>query len=192
MHIFLLTNSSIGMSDNLLGAIFTALVTGTISIIGFIVTNMSMKNSFRNELMKQRDNIVLEKMSSVPYDILEVMDNLVKSESEKDSLKALKTFGKIMNKIYSYGSKDAIKIVSLMQEENYALEKMEEYNVFRKMASYVLLATQIKYDITGVYTNPEFWFKMRLPFYDNNREEIIAANNQLVKELNLSDELKIG
>lgn len=35
-----LTNESSGMSDDLKGAIITALVTGIISIIGFIVTNV--------------------------------------------------------------------------------------------------------------------------------------------------------
>lgn len=38
-----LANESGGMSDDLKGAIITALVTGMISIIGFLVTNASMK-----------------------------------------------------------------------------------------------------------------------------------------------------
>lgn len=38
------------MSDDLKGAVITAIVTGTISIVGFIVTYNSMKKNFKNEL----------------------------------------------------------------------------------------------------------------------------------------------
>ena len=40
------------MSDDLKGAVITAIVTGTISIVGFIVTYNSMKKNFKNELAK--------------------------------------------------------------------------------------------------------------------------------------------
>ena len=58
------------MSDDLKGAIITAVVTGFISIIGFIVTNLSMRKNFKNELIKQRDSIALEKMSTMPFEVL--------------------------------------------------------------------------------------------------------------------------
>lgn len=35
------------MSDDLMGAIITALVTGIISLIGFVVTNVSMKKNLK-------------------------------------------------------------------------------------------------------------------------------------------------
>ena len=54
------------MSDDLKGAVITAIVTGTISIVGFIVTYNSMKKNFKNELAKQRYNLALEKMASMP------------------------------------------------------------------------------------------------------------------------------
>ena len=56
-----LVNEKATMSDDLKGAIITALVTGMISIVGFIVTTTSMKKSFKNELKRQRDNVALEK-----------------------------------------------------------------------------------------------------------------------------------
>ena len=55
------------MSDDLKGAIITAVVTGFISIIGFIVTNLSMRKNFKNELIKQRDSIALEKITTMTY-----------------------------------------------------------------------------------------------------------------------------
>lgn len=57
--ILLTETSSYVMSDDLKGAIITAIVTGIISIIGFIVTNLSMRKSFKNELIQQRDNLAL-------------------------------------------------------------------------------------------------------------------------------------
>ena len=59
------------------------------------------------------------------------------------------------------------------------------------MYLYVLLATQIKFDVTGTYVNPEQWFKMRLTDYDKNRDEIRKANNKLVDELELNIKMKI-
>lgn len=62
-----LVNEKTTMSDDLKGAIITALVTGMISIVGFIVTTTSMKKSFKNELKRQRDNVVLEKKLQEQY-----------------------------------------------------------------------------------------------------------------------------
>ena len=191
-----LANESSGMSDDLKGAIITALVTGIISIIGFIVTNASMKKNFKNELKRQRDSVALEKMSTMPY---EVMDEMIESGKIKNELQKKKTmeqnfkhFKEIMNTIYSYGTEKSIKIVSLMQKENYAANgKTASLDKYRMMSSYVLLATQIKYDVTEISVSPELWFQMRLTDYEANREEFMNANNKLVDELKLKEEFKI-
>ena len=186
-----LANGSSGMSDDLKGAIITALVTGIISIIGFIVTNASMKKNFKNELKRQRDSVALEKMST--------MDEMIESGKIKNELQKKKTmeqnfkhFKEIMNTIYSYGTEKSIKIVSLMQKENYAANgKTASLDKYRMMSSYVLLATQIKYDVTEISVSPELWFQMRLTDYEANREEFMNANNKLVDELKLKEEFKI-
>lgn len=193
MNIIIASANTSGISDELMGAIITALVTGIISIIGFIVTNVSMRSSFKNELIKQRDSIALEKMSTLPFEILTMMDRMIEAKGIRQQDAELRNFKKIMNEIYSYGSEKAISLVALMQKENYAangdISKMDK---FRVMSSYVLLATQIKYDVTGTYVNPEFWFKMRITDYEKNKDEIKNASNKLVKELDLSKELKIS
>ena len=193
MNIIIASANTSGISDELMGAIITALVTGIISIIGFIVTNVSMRSSFKNELIKQRDSIALEKMSTLPFEILTMMDRMIEAKGIRQQDAELRNFKKIMNEIYSYGSEKAISLVALMQKENCAangdIGKMDK---FRVMSSYVLLATQIKYDVTGTYVNPEFWFKMRITDYDKNKDEIKNASNKLVKELDLSKELKIS
>lgn len=91
-----LMNEEVSMSDDLKGAIITALVTGIISIVGFVVTNISMKKSFKNELKRQRDNIALEKMSTMPYEVLVLMDEMMESGKIKDDKKT-KLCNKILN-----------------------------------------------------------------------------------------------
>lgn len=194
-----LAKESNGMSDDLKGAIITALVTGMISIIGFIVTNASMKKNFKNELKRQRDSVALEKMSTMPYEVLVLMDEMIESGKIKNETQKKKTieqnfkhFKEIMNIIYSYGTEKSIKIVSLMQKENYAVnEKTTPLDKYRMMSSYVLLATQIKYDVTEISVSPELWFQMRLTDYEVNKEEFMNANNKLVDELKLKEEFKI-
>lgn len=194
-----LANESSGMSDDLKGAIITALVTGMISIIGFIVTNASMKKNFKNELKRQRDSVALEKMSTMPYEVLVLMDEMIESGKIKNETQKKKTmeqsfkhFKGIMNTIYSYGTEKSIKIVSLMQKENYAANgKTTPLDKYRMMSSYVLLATQIKYDVTEISVSPELWFQMRLTDYEANKEEFMNANNKLVDELKLKEEFKI-
>lgn len=181
------------MSDDLKGSIITAAVTGLISIIGFILTNMSMRKSFKNELLKQRDSIALEKMATMPFEVLEMMDRMIASKTLRTQSIEIEKFKKMMNEIYSYGSEKSISLVSLMQKENYAAngdpDKMDK---FRAMSLYVLLATQIKYDVTGIYVNPELWFRMRITDYEKNKLVIRNANNKLVNELHLSQKLLIN
>lgn len=190
--ILLTANNSSSMSDDLKGAIITALVTGIISIIGFIATNMSMRKNFKNELIKQRDSIALEKMATMPFEVLDLMDRMAKAKKVWNEKEELNNFNKMMNEIYSYGSEKAISLVALMQKENYAAKgDVSKMDKFRLMSSYVLLATQIKFDVTGTYVNPELWFKMRITDYEKNRIEFKKANNKLVNELGLSDKMII-
>lgn len=115
------------MSDELKGAIITAIVTGIISIIGFVVTYNSMKKNFKNELEK----------------------------------------------------------------ENYEKSGTDHFEKYRAISLYTLLATQIKYDVTGIAVSPEFWLQMKLNDYSANKSEFKKANNLIVKELNLKSEFKI-
>lgn len=194
-----LANESNSMSDDLKGAIITALVTGMISIIGFIVTNASMKKNFKTELKRQRDSIALEKMSTMPYEVLVLMDEMIESGKIKNESQQKKMmeqnsqhFKDIMNTIYSYGSEKSIKIVSLMQKENYAANgETTALDQYRMMSLYVLLATQIKHDVTEISVSPELWFQMRLTDYETNKERFMKANNKLVDELKLEEEFKI-
>lgn len=182
------------MSDDLKGAIITAIVTGSISIVGFIVTYNSMKKNFKNELAKQRYNLALEKMASMPYEILTLLSEMMDQGKNGNGVfeERLKQFNKFLNTIYSYGSKDCIKIAALMQKENFAINRDEKQkDNFRMIAVYVLLASQIKYDVTGILVSPEFWYQMRITDYEVHKNQFKKANNKLVDDLQLRTELKI-
>lgn len=210
----ILLETTMGMSDDLKGAIITALVTGIISIIGFIVTNFSMRRSFRNELAMQRDNTALEKMAPIPYETLDFFDltiqfgkmdnelqkykkaNLTKQElTEKRKLEEqkkefetmyLSKMNYLYNTIYAYGSSKAIEIVSKMQGMNYLLvNSSDKSDKMQILACMILLATQVKKDVTAIVVSPQLWLRMRLTDYNTTHDKIDFAINNIVNELDL-------
>ncbi len=187
------------ISDDLKGAIITTCVTGIISIIGFVVTNVSMNKNFKNELKKQRNSVALEKMTTMPFEVLKLMDEMIdstkaggNSQKKNINMNSVKNFNMIINTIYSYGSEESIKIVALMQKENYAsTRKTENIDKHRAISLYVLLATQIKYDVTEISVSPELWFQMRLTDYEVMKPGIKMQTNKLIEELELRREFLI-
>ena len=171
------------MGDELKGAIITAIVTGIISIIGFIVTNHSMKKNFKNELLKEKTTVHIEKMSEMPLHILELMEKMTNGPSNQDVLDEFKS---ILNNVCAYGSVQAIKIASTMQSENYQYANTDQFNTYRALSFYALLITQIKYDVTGIINGPDMWYEMKLTDYQKMKEDIKQENNKIVKELNLN------
>lgn len=176
------------MSDDLKGAIITAFLTSIISIVGFILTNRNMSKNLKNELKKEKTTLHIQKMSEMPYAILCLMDMMVKKPSSEETLDE---FRKIMNTVCAYGSKDAIKIASVMQSENYKLAGTKQQNTYRMLSFYSLLVTQIKYDVTNIVNSPELWFKLKINDYDNSRDKLIEENNKIIEELELNEEFKI-
>ena len=90
-------------------------------------------------------------MSSIPYEILKLMDNIMQTGGKGD---LLNDFTSLMDTIYAYGSKEAIKIAATMQKENYTLRNTVSFNKYRAISMYILLATQIKSDVTGIRVSP--------------------------------------
>lgn len=219
--ILLSAEKAMTMSDDLIGVIITAVVTSIISIIGFAVTNASMRKSFKNELMRQRDSVALEKMATIPYETLDFYDITVKLgrtdkelktyisnnltrqqiidkkklEDEKQQIESqfLERMNYLYNTIYAYGSPTAIKIVSKMQSTNYILgENATEDEKMKILAYLILLATQVKKDVTTIIINPQYWLQMRITDYHIKHERIDIAINQVVDELKLDKKFKIS
>ena len=186
------------VSDEIKGALITTLITGIISIVGFIITYASMKKSFTNELKKQRDSVALEKMATMPFDVLTLLDEIINSAKTNTNgvncsmNTTLNYFTEIMNKIYSYGSQDAITIVATIQKENYATrENTNQFDQYRMISLFILLANQIKYDVTEIAVCPKLWFEMRMTDYTTNKAQFINANNIIVQELKLNKKFLI-
>lgn len=176
------------MSDELVGVIITAIVTSVISIIGFIVTYNSMKRNFKQELEKEKTSVHIEKMSTVPYDVLQLMNKITKTGGQGD---VLEDFIELMNIVYAYGSEKAISIAAIMQKENYEKAGSDKFDKYRAISMYTLLATQVKFDVTGIAVSPELWLQMKLNDYASNKNEFKEANNKLVNELDLNNMFKI-
>ena len=183
-------------------------VPSLVSIVGFLVTYfMSRKNlkdglaltekEFQNELLKQRSDKRLELMASAPYDALVLMQDMIDSgKNKKHSFPDTKLLEKQNNlyfKVYAYGSPSSLHILSSMQSENYQanMNSIVSVNAHRLICYYVLLASQLRMDVTGETVNPEEWFKMKFSDYHKTKSLFADANNQLVTELNPSKDFFI-
>lgn len=176
------------MNENA-AVILSACITAFVTILGFVVTYFLSKRDFREEINKQKVNIHLDKIAELPYEIQELMDSILDKKNDKTLLTKFKN---LMTSIFAYGSKDAIVLVTNMQELNYLVasnpEKADKNMV---MAYYILLLCQVKYDLTGIEINPEFWYRMRLTDYTTMKQALCTANNEIVQRLELSSFLKI-
>ena len=54
----------------------------------------------------------------------------------------------------------------------YEKAKTKQFEKYRAISLYTLLATQIKYDVTGIAVSPEFWLQMKLNDYSVSKSEI--------------------
>ena len=178
--------------DTLCTCVFT-ICGGECGVMGWIKTTKERKRDrqyelddrkHQEELEKEKTSIHIEKMSSIPYEILKLMDNIMQTGGKGDFLN---DFTSLMDTIYAYGSKEAIKIAATMQKENYTLRNTVSFNKYRAISMYILLATQIKNDVTGIRVSPELWLEMKITDYANNKDEFKKANNDIVRELKLEN-----
>ena len=199
----------------------TILIPALVTLIGFIVTYFSLRKSFKDEIRKQKSNIALEKMSTVPFETLDLYetmmaptkiqkqineienknqlarDDRISSQKLNNQIREaqdliLNKMTKLYNTIYAYGSVNAIKIVSSMQKINYSLRAdstNEEKWII--MAHMILLASQVKKDVTNITVNPQKWFEMKITDYETNRQVFDPLINRVVEKLELDEKFKI-
>lgn len=199
----------------------TILIPALVTLIGFIVTYFSLRKSFKDEIRKQKSNIALEKMSTVPFETLDLYETMMvptkiqkqineienKNQLSRDDRISIQKLNdqireaqdlilnkmtKLYNTIYAYGSVNAIKIVSSMQKINYSLRPdstNEEKWII--MAHMILLASQVKKDVTNITVNPQKWFEMKITDYETNRQVFDPLINRVVEKLELDEKFKI-
>lgn len=176
------------LSDNVT-IILSVCITAGVTILGFVVTYFLNKRNFKAEVDKQKLNIHLDKIAEIPYKIQELMDIIIEKKSDKT---ILSKFKELMTSIFAYGSKDAIALIANMQELNYSLaHNTDRPDKNKVIAYYILLLCQVKYDLTGIEINPEFWYRMRINDYSSKQNSFVPANNEIVKQLQLKNFLLI-
>ena len=189
----IITESTSLLTGENIAVILAACIPAVVTIIGFVVTYFLNKRNFKEEVNKAKVNATLEKISDLPYKILTLMDTMLQKDKHQDHEQAsLKLFQELMGLTFAYGSKEAIILFSSMQETNYLLKTdPEKINKYDLMAYYVLLACQVKYDLTGIKINPEYWYRMRITDYKAIKENLDRATNKIVDELQLEDFLLV-
>lgn len=171
--------------------LMTAIIPAVVTIIGFIINYFALNKTIKDQISKKKTDISLEYLSDVPLLSLKIFD-LIRDQKYDEMFKV---FNELANKIFSYGSNDAIKVLAELQQLNYKIgNKLELNNPYEIIPYYTLLTCQVKFDLTGIKVNPEYWYKLRLKDYETNlivKKQLINATNKVVKNLKLRKYLKI-
>lgn len=157
-----------------------------VTVVGLGVTWYLTTKTIKKEVEHKKVNIALDKLVDVPSELLHLFESMGKKTKEKDTKDYTEDFMKLVVKIFTYGKEDAIKIAASMQEYNYLNSEQESFSPYIVMAYYILLICQIKYDLTGIEINPEYWYKIKLKDYEKVRLDLKDATNKIVKDLNLT------
>lgn len=167
------------------------IISAAVTIAGFIINYHLMARTFREEVGKMKTSVYLDEMSKVPMEVLELLDAILDKKNYSAIERNLKS---LMARMFAYGSREAILLISSMQQLNYrVLSNPQDADADRNKAIvyYILMACQVKYDLTGLKVNPEYWYRMRLTDYNTMRARLTETNNDIVKQLQLEDFLMI-
>lgn len=168
------------------------LITPAVTAFGFIINYILTKKSFERELDKKQTDMALNKLVDIPKNILDLFDKIV--DNSLDLQQILAEFSNITKTIFAYGSEDSIKILSAMQQHNYTDNNRGEGNPQRLNAYFIILVCQVKFDLTGIKVNPNYWYRLKISDYETNldmKRAFIEANNEIVRELDLDKFFKI-
>lgn len=165
-----------------------AIVTVFITIVGFVVTYLMTKKNFKDEIKKSKITLASEQIQTLPYDICQLMDAMIKGAQDD----IVKQYGSILSKVLAYGSSHAVKIAIKMQRMSYGSTNNTSFDDRLPMlAAYSLLITQLKYDLTAEIISPESWFQLRMNDYEKIRLKMRQSINDLIKELDLNNSFKV-
>lgn len=176
------------MDTAIIAAIITASVSLAVAIIGFAFSVINLRFNYKNSLALKKDDLRITKMSEMPYEVLSILDLSMNPQAFD-----INRYKKMMNTIYSYGSPDAIKICAEMNQAAFdnAGKPKDSRDNNKMIALYMLLATQIKADVTQIEVSPKELQQIRLTDYAKHKDALKQANNEYVKTLGLSNSLLI-
>ena len=177
------------MGDEIIAALISTSITSIITIIGLIVTYNMNKRNYKEELKNNKTTLNIEKLQSIILDVSNLLNNPNNISPEKYQL--------LVSNILSYGSLDAIKILTYLQtslynKKNGKLETKEKNNnqTILTITAYCLLITQIKYDLTGEILPPLAYAKIKLTDFKHLENEFYIKNNEIISELHLNENFK--
>lgn len=179
--------------------ILSIIVPSIVTVLGFFISNRISKKEFNQHIQEIKFEKQLANMYELPKDVFTFIDMI--GMLYVPPHKAPEGFDELKDKIYTTvicsGSEDAMKIMVHIRETLSAgIDDGIEIPASRLIAGYVLLAMQIKYDVTGIENSPLTWYSGRFtsqkmleagPFYEAS---IIDINN-IVNQLNLKSFLRI-
>ena len=164
------------------------IVTMVVTIIGFVVTYFLTKRNFKNEVQKDKIALASAQIQSLPYDICQLMDAMIKGKQQN----LLDQYGSMLSKVLAYGSSQAVRIAIKMQRMSYDTSNGASLDDrLPMMAAYSLLITQLKYDLTSEIISPESWFQLRMNDYDKIEAKMKEAINRLIQDLDLNHAFKV-
>jgi hypothetical protein len=126
-------------------------------------------------------------MRDLPARVAHFMDEVRSGQFDVENM------GRLLNDVYAYGSPDAIKILVSFQKTNYEIGSNSNASdieqSYRVLGHLALLISQLKYDLSGQYVDPEFYFKLKLSDYGKNGVSARSILTDLVEELGLDKRL---
>lgn len=198
------TSNVLGMSDDLKGVIFSTIVTGFITVLGFVITYLSMKRNFKNELQKQNKAIVANKLSKLYSDIfkflkefsggIQIIDD--KEEYDKFMDHCLKVFKKFNNgllyDLLFYATEDIINVLYIIQRTFDETECDDITRLITLISGMLIILTMLRYELTGTIVNPEKFYYLFIDEGKNCVEIYKKCSNAIVQELKLNKKYRIN
>lgn len=167
---------------------FDAIITVSVTALGFIVSFFFTQRSLKGEIQKNKIALATQEIHTLPYDICQMMNNMVKSGGRENHAEE---YSAALSKVLAYGSKDAVKIVIEMQRLSYSLKNARQEEKYIIIAAFSLLITQLKYDLTSEIISPESWFMLKMTDYTQIQNVVREDINVLVKKLSLNDNFSV-
>lgn len=169
------------MGDEIIAALISTTITSIITIIGLIVTYNMNKRNYKEELKNNKVTLNIEKLQSIILDVSNLLNNPNNISS--------KAYQLLVSNILSYGSLDAIKILTYLQTSLYNNQNAGNQTILT-ITAYCLLITQIKYDLTGEILPPLSYAKIKLTDFKKLENDFYVKNNEIIDKLHLNEKFK--
>lgn len=163
--------------------VVASLISALVTLTGIIVSYRLSKKNVENEVNSIKTQHSIDRMQDLPARVAGFMDEVRGGRIDVNGM------SRLLSDVYAYGSSDAIKILVSFQEANYAASantmQASIKQSYRIIGHLSLLVSQLKYDLSGYYIDPEQYFKLKISDYGKNGISAKEVLMEIVEELNL-------